>query len=89
MISRASERDELLEVRANAFAASFLMPEEGVRPFIASLGKGRPSRLHAEIFDESESLNIEGRTEPGSQVVQLYDLVQLAHHFGGARIRGA
>jgi Zn-dependent peptidase ImmA (M78 family)/transcriptional regulator with XRE-family HTH domain len=86
MISRASDRDDLLEVRANAFAASFLMPEEGVRPFIAGLGKGRPSRLHAEIFDESESLNIEGRTEPGSQVVQLYDLVQLAHHFGVSRL---
>lgn len=86
MISRASERDDLLEVRANAFAASFLMPEEGVRQFIASVGKGKPSRLHAEIFDESESVNIEGRTEPGSQVVQLYDLVQLAHHFGVSRL---
>lgn len=86
MISRASERDDLLEVRANAFAAGFLMPEEGVRQFVASLGKGRPSRLHAEIFDEAESLNIEGRTEPGSQVVQLYDLVQLAHHFGVSRL---
>jgi Zn-dependent peptidase ImmA (M78 family)/DNA-binding XRE family transcriptional regulator len=86
MISRASERDDLLEVRANAFAASFLMPEHGVRQFVASLGKGRPSRLHAEIFDEAESLNVEGRTEPGSQVVQLYDLVQLAHHFGVSRL---
>src|SRR5262249_2044688 len=58
MISRASERDDLLEVRANAFAASFLLPDDAVHQFIASLGKGRPSRLHAEIFDESESLNI-------------------------------
>jgi Zn-dependent peptidase ImmA (M78 family)/transcriptional regulator with XRE-family HTH domain len=86
MISRASERDDLLEVRANAFAASFLMPEEGVRPFIAGLGKGKPSRLYAEVFDESESLNVEGRSEPGSQLVQLYDLVQLAHHFGVSRL---
>jgi Zn-dependent peptidase ImmA (M78 family) len=86
MISRASERDDLLEVHANAFAASFLMPDEGVRQLIASVGKGKPSRLHAEIFDESESVNIEGRTEPGSQVVQLYDVVQLAHHFGVSRL---
>jgi hypothetical protein len=25
---------------------------------------------------------VEGRTVPGSQAVQLYDVVQLAHHFG-------
>lgn len=86
LISRASDRDDLVEVRANAFAANFLMPEDGVRQFVAGLGKGKPSRLYAEIFDESESLNIEGRSEPGTQAVQLYDLVQLAHHFGVSRL---
>ena len=30
-ISRASERDGLIEVRSNSFAAAFLMPEDGVR----------------------------------------------------------
>ena len=85
LVSRTSERDDLLEVRANAFAASFLMPEDGVRQFVASLGKGRPSRVYAEVFDEAGSLNVEGRTEPGTQAVQLYDVVQLAHHFGVSR----
>ncbi len=61
------------------------MPEDGVRQFVASLGKGRPSRVYAEVFDEAGSLNVEGRTEPGSQTVQLYDVVQLAHHFGVSR----
>ncbi|HKI00738.1 MAG TPA: XRE family transcriptional regulator [Thermoanaerobaculia bacterium] len=37
-ISLESRRDDLAEVRANAFAASFLMPEEGVRAFLADLG---------------------------------------------------
>jgi Zn-dependent peptidase ImmA (M78 family)/DNA-binding XRE family transcriptional regulator len=82
LVSRASERDDLIEVRANAFAATLLMPAEGVHQFIAGLGKGKPSRLHAEVFDEAGVLDVEGRTEPGSQTVQLYDLVQLAHHFG-------
>lgn len=48
-------------------------------------GKGKPSRLHAEVFDEAGALDVEGRTEPGSQAVQLYDLIQLAHHFGVSR----
>ena len=90
LVSRSSERDNLVEVRANTFAASFLMPENGVRQFVAGLGKGKPSRIHAEVIgvvsDEYESLEVEGRTAPGSQTVQLYDVVRLAHHFGVSRI---
>lgn len=86
LVSRASERSNLIEIRANAFAAAFLMPEEGVRQYIANLGKGRPSRIYADVFDEAESLDVEGRTAPGTQAIQLYDVVQLAHHFGVSRI---
>ncbi len=86
LISRASERDDLIEVRANAFAANFLMPEDGARQFVAGLGKGKASRAFAEVFDEAGSLNVEGRTEPGTQALQLYDVVQLAHHFGVSRL---
>ncbi|MCB1055636.1 MAG: ImmA/IrrE family metallo-endopeptidase [Acidobacteria bacterium] len=90
LVSRSSERDNLVEVRANAFAASFLMPEDGVRQFVTGLGKGRPSRVHADVVgvvsDTEESLEIEGRTAPGSQAVQLYDVVRLAHHFGVSRV---
>ncbi len=82
MISRASERDDLAEVRANSFAACFLMPEDGVRKYVATLGKGRPSRAHVDVFDEENSLAAEGRVEPGTQEIQLYDVVQLAHHLG-------
>jgi len=39
-VSRESERADLLEVRANVFAANFLMPEDGVRQFVSTLGKG-------------------------------------------------
>ena len=81
LVSRTTDRDDLVEVRANAFAAGFLMPEEGVRQFIAGLGKGKPSRAYAEVFDEAGSVNVEGRSGPGTQAVQLYDVVQIAHHF--------
>jgi Zn-dependent peptidase ImmA (M78 family)/DNA-binding XRE family transcriptional regulator len=92
-ISRVADRDSLSEVRANAFAANFLMPEEGVRQFITALGKGSPSRRHAEVFGDSvEVLGNSGvvralsRTEPRSQDIQLYDVVHLAHHFGVSRL---
>jgi Zn-dependent peptidase ImmA (M78 family) len=48
-VSRESERTDLLEVRANVIAANFLMPEDGVRQFVATLGKGSTSRLDAEV----------------------------------------
>lgn len=86
LVSRSSERDNLIEVRANAFAACFLMPEEGVRQFVAGLGKGLPSRVYVDVFDGAESLDAEGRTAPGSQTVQLYDVVQLSHHFEVSRV---
>ncbi len=86
LVSRTSERDNLVEVRANAFAASLLMPEEGLRQFVVGLGKGMPSRVYTDVFDEVESLDVEARTAPGSQALQLYDVVQIAHHFGVSRI---
>jgi Zn-dependent peptidase ImmA (M78 family)/transcriptional regulator with XRE-family HTH domain len=80
-VSRESERTDLLEVRANVFAANFLMPEDGVRQFVATLGKGSASRLHADVFDESGVVPIDSRTAGGSQDLQMYDVVKLSHHF--------
>jgi Zn-dependent peptidase ImmA (M78 family)/transcriptional regulator with XRE-family HTH domain len=80
-VSRHSNRKDLLEMRANAFAAAFLMPEEGVREAVASLGKGQPSRASAEVFDGAEAFRVEARAAPGTQDIQLYDVVQVAHHF--------
>jgi Zn-dependent peptidase ImmA (M78 family) len=86
-VSRTEDRDELVEVRANAFAAAFLMPGEGVRQFIAAQGKGKPSRTVAQVFDElGGAVQAEGRAEPGSQDIQIYDVVHLAHHFGVSRL---
>jgi Zn-dependent peptidase ImmA (M78 family)/transcriptional regulator with XRE-family HTH domain len=82
MVSRVTERDDLREVRANSFAANFLLPEQGVRQFVAALGKGSASRIHADIFDESGVVAIDSRTDPATQEIQLYDAVQLAHSYG-------
>jgi len=82
LISRTADRSNLVEVRANSFAANFLMPEEGVSQFLAAVGKGAPSRIHAQVFDEAGVLPVDSRTEPGTQDIQLYDVVQLAHYFG-------
>lgn len=81
LVSRTVDRDDLLEVRANTFAANFLMPKEGVVQFIANLGKGMPSRLREELFDEAEAYDVEARPKPGTQSIQVYDVVLLAHHF--------
>ena len=85
LVSRGQDRDELREVRANAFAASFLMPAEAVRQFIHASGKGRASRMEAEVFDEGSSIRARARAVPGSQQIQLYDVVRMAHHFRVSR----
>jgi len=85
VISRASQRDTLAEVRANAFAAAFLMPRNGVIGFLHGLAKGKASRLKAEVFDEEAALTVQARPAPGTQDIQLYDVVLLAHHFGVSR----
>ena len=84
--SRAENRSDLLEVRANAFAAEFLMPAEGVEQFVLAFGKGGASRTQIAVFDEAEAVQVEQRAAPGSQDIQLYDVALLAHHFGASRI---
>jgi Zn-dependent peptidase ImmA (M78 family)/transcriptional regulator with XRE-family HTH domain len=84
-ISLAASRDELSEVRANAFAAGFLMPEDGVRVFLAHLGKGRARRERFEVFDEEAVVATESREDARDQSIQLYDVALLAHHFQSSR----
>lgn len=86
VVSRASDRESLLEVRANAFAAAFLMPPGGVGEFVQGLAKGQPSRLASEVFDGEDALEAQARSTPGSQALQMHDVVLLAHHFGVSRI---
>jgi len=86
IVSRAEGRENLSEVRANVFAAAFLMPTAAVRDFVERLGKGRRSRFQADVFDEDQAHRVSGRSEPGSQAIQMHDVVLLAHHFGVSRL---
>lgn len=81
-ISRYSNRDDLLEVRANAFAAHFLMPNEGVRAFLDGLGG--PTRQVIEIFDgfNEDLLTAQRRAYRGAQEIRMIDALRLARHFG-------
>jgi Zn-dependent peptidase ImmA (M78 family)/transcriptional regulator with XRE-family HTH domain len=85
-VSRSTERDDLIEVRANAFAATFLLPTEGVRQFMTVIGKGGPSRQRADVFDEGGVVEASSRTAPKSQDTQMYDVAELAEHFGVSRL---
>jgi len=82
IVSHSSRSGDLVEVRANSFAACFLMPTDAVMRFIASLGKGKQSRAMLQVYDEHEALVVEGRKAPHSQDIQLYDVVQMAATFG-------
>ena len=81
ILSHAGDRSSLAEVRANAFAAAFLMPAEGVRAYVLGLEKGRRSRDRADVFDEDVVVRVEQRFDAESQDLHMHDVVRLAHHF--------
>lgn len=71
------------EQRANAFAAAFLMPEEGVREFLQSLGKGRGTRREEAVVDAVSGQGIRGqvRSTARSRNITYADVALLAWHF--------
>ena len=84
------------EQRANAFAAAFLMPADGVRDFMAMLGKGRGTRREEAAIDPATGDGIFGelRSPPRSQTITFADVALLSRHFGASypaavwRLRG-
>lgn len=86
-ISRTDNRKDLAEVRANAFAAAFLMPEGGVAAFLAQRNKGLGSRETVQVYDgatDEHGLEVEAfsRALPGSQCIPYQLVARLAHYFG-------
>ena len=75
--------NQLIEQRANAFAANFLMPAQGVAEQLDQMAKGLPSRSTEFIFDEFDNPLIEAsrRPRPGSQAIAYQDAASLARHF--------
>ena len=85
IVSRRENSLDFIERRANAFAAAFLMPADGVRWFLEEvLDKGGPSRRYRVTYSSAggEPAEAEERPAPGSQQITYQDVATLAHHFG-------
>jgi Zn-dependent peptidase ImmA (M78 family)/transcriptional regulator with XRE-family HTH domain len=87
VVTRDTNRSDLVEVRANAFAAAFLMPEAGVSAFLANRDKGQASRESISVYDpstETEGAQVEAhwRSAPRSQRITCQLVAMTAHNFG-------
>lgn len=83
IVSSKSNAAELIERRANAFAAAFLMPAPGIDWLLGLLEKGEPSRRQHTTYDVAGDRQIEAldRPAPGSQEITYQDVAFIAHHF--------
>ncbi len=84
LISTTANASELTETRANAFAAAFLLPGQGVSDMLHSLGKGRASRTDFAVFDVATQgvVEAEERLLASRQKIASQDIALIAHHFG-------
>ena len=84
IVSTSGNSRELSETRANSFAAAFLMPEGGVRSYLANLEKGLNVRQTQAIYDVAgrQGSETEVRAMPGSQKIVYQDAASLARYFG-------
>ena len=82
-VSSTDNSSEMVERRANAFSAAFLMPGSGVFDALRSLDKGLPSRQEQTIFDVASGghTDAELRSPAHSQRITYKDIAMLAHHF--------
>jgi Zn-dependent peptidase ImmA (M78 family)/transcriptional regulator with XRE-family HTH domain len=82
-ISRAENREENIEARANSFAAAFLMPEGGIREFLSGVGKGSDVPTLQEVYDEGGGAVRAQRRGPAQVTgLEFYDIAHLAFYFG-------
>lgn len=82
IVSRIGSEKDTREVRADVFAANFLMPEGAVQNFLVSRGKGLGSRAKTHLLVKDEVVSYEARrAEPASRV-NYEDAVKLANYFG-------
>lgn len=86
LVSSKANASELMECRANAFAAALLMPAAGVRSLLDALDKGGPSRTEAIAFDVAGDSFVEAkdRAAPNSQTITFQDAAVVGRHFGAS-----
>jgi len=83
IVSTDRNSQDLVEKRANAFAAAFLMPHAGVSWFLNLMDKGGASRWQLHGYGSGdEDTETERRAVPRSQRITFKDAAMLAHHFG-------
>lgn len=86
-VSQLANRKSPIEVRANAFAAAFLLPSTGIAAFLAQRNKGLGSRESIPVYDvatDEEGLGVQAlwRSTPGSQNISYQLVARMAHHYG-------
>jgi Zn-dependent peptidase ImmA (M78 family) len=86
VVTTPPSSEELIQTRAAAFAAAFLLPRSGVEAVIAGLDKGRPSRRALAVFGYAteELVESEVRSVPGSQILSCLDVAAVARRFGAS-----
>lgn len=87
IVSLEGNRSDLGEVRANAFAAAFLLPRTGVWSFLNARFKAGPSVVDQAVYDPAAENNVEQvraqrRAAPRSQSLTYEDVAALAHYYG-------
>ncbi|HEX4414808.1 MAG TPA: XRE family transcriptional regulator [Lacipirellulaceae bacterium] len=83
-VTTTANSGDLVEKRANAFAAAFLLPASGVEHFLANLDKGRSSRQQQLVYDVASNgrFDVEARETPDSQTITYQDVALLATNYG-------
>lgn len=83
-LTSTANSGDLVEMRANAFAAAFLLPATGVEHFLANLNKGRSSRQQQLVYDVASNgkFDVESRETPNSQTIAFPDVALLASNYG-------
>ena len=83
-VSSTNNSNSYIEKRANAFAAAFLMPEEGVKKIMNLLSKGRTVRSKQSILDAAsgECLDFDIRRSSKQLQIAYTDVARLARYFG-------
>ena len=83
---------DFAEVRADAFASALLIPQQGLRRYVETLGKetlGRAGPTVLSVFSEGdgrdktgESRRVDGRQRRGRHPITLSDVLRTAHYYG-------
>ncbi len=83
-VTTTANSEELVERRANAFAAAFLLPANGVGHFLSSMGKGGAGRQQQLVYDVASNgkFDVENRAAPYSQTITYQDVATLAMNYG-------